>query len=266
LSERERLGARADAGRAPRLSAFAAARIALVVALLLLAIYAVVGAVSGKPQPTFVVVLEIIVPLLIGGVFVALQRVEGGRARVAQVAAIESERRFRTAVEAARCGVWEWDLENDCVILSEVMGVMLGWGGGGEVGGAEVLARIAPEHRDRVQKGLEEAAAHGAFDVSFRVPPAAPGGRSAWIDARGQAVGEPQDGVFTRLVGVALDVTQSARAQPRATPRTPPAETPSTAYRRLSSFRRARTPADVQPHLRELFGLERACCKPWAVA
>jgi two-component system cell cycle sensor histidine kinase PleC len=55
--------------------------------------------------------------------------------------------------------------------------------------------------------------AHGAFDVSFRVQRL---DGAVWIDARGQALGERADGRFTRLVGVALDVTEERVAQVRA--------------------------------------------------
>jgi two-component system cell cycle sensor histidine kinase PleC len=188
----------------------------LLVALLLLAFYTAVGVVQVERERTLTSALQFVLPVLVAAGLIALLLREGRRSKAAQIAAAESERRYRTAVEAARCGVWEWDLEGDCVFLSEIMGVMLGWGGGGDVAGAEVLARIAPEHRDRVQKGLEEAARHGAFDVSFRVPSTRPGGRSAWIDARGQAAGEAVGGVYTRLIGVALDVTEERTADARA--------------------------------------------------
>jgi two-component system, cell cycle sensor histidine kinase PleC len=177
-------------------------------------------ALAAEPRPATAVgsylgnVLALVGPILIIAGLLFLLRAESRRASAAQTAFAESERRFRLAVEAARCGVWEWDLEGDAVFLSEVMGAMLGWGGGGVVGGGEVVARIAPEHRDRIRSALEEAGAHGAFDVSFRVPMA--GGRSAWIDARGQAFGESKNGAYTRLIGVALDVTDERQAQARA--------------------------------------------------
>jgi two-component system cell cycle sensor histidine kinase PleC len=60
---------------------------------------------------------------------------------------------------------------------------------------------------------MSAAMAHGAFDVSFRVQRLE---GAIWIDARGQGVGETQDGRFTRLVGVALDVTEERIAQVRA--------------------------------------------------
>lgn len=37
----------------------------------------------------------------------------------------DTERRFRVAVEAARCGVWEWDLVRGEVVLSDYMAALL---------------------------------------------------------------------------------------------------------------------------------------------
>jgi two-component system cell cycle sensor histidine kinase PleC len=266
LSEPERLGvvrtAEAPARRAPGL-----ARVGLVAGAVLLVAYTVFGAFVMGARPGWASAFQLLAPVLIGGALLFLLAREGQKSKLAQAAAADSERRFRTAVEAARCGVWEWDLEGDCVYLSEVMGAMLGWGGGGEVGGGEVLARIAPEHQSRVQKGLEDAARHGAFDVSFRVPPRAPGGRSAWIDARGQAVGEPQDGVFTRLIGVALDVTEERQAEARA-------HAAETRLRdAIDSVSEAFVLFDARGRLlmcnrtfRELFGLEPRLLKPASLA
>jgi len=153
-------------------------------------------------------------PLAIGCGLALLLLVQVRRAETVQRAFAESERRFRLAVEAARCGIWEWDLDADQVFMSDVTGAILGWGGGGVAPGADVLARIGAEHRDRVRQTLMAARAYGAFDVSFRAPDAA--GRSTWIDARGQAFGEPGASGFTRIIGVMLDVTEERMAQARA--------------------------------------------------
>jgi two-component system cell cycle sensor histidine kinase PleC len=128
-------------------------------------------------------------------------------------ARIEAERRFRLAVEAARCGVWEWRLDDDSLHMSDVMGAMLGWGGGGVAQGADVLARIAPQHQGRVRQALREAQAQGAFDVSFHIPVSARG--PAWLDMRGQGVGAGPDG-YRSVIGVALDVTDERNAEIRA--------------------------------------------------
>jgi len=152
-------------------------------------------------------------PLLIGVLLALLVMVQNRQARAARKAFISTEQRFRLAVEAARCGIWEWDLKADKVFMSDVTGAILGWGGGGVVDSAEVLSRVAPDHRERVRQALEAARLYGAFDVSFRVPDRA--GRTAWIDARGQGI-EPAGGGFARIIGVMLDVTDERLAQARA--------------------------------------------------
>jgi len=156
----------------------------------------------------------LLAPLAIGSALAWMLLVQIRKAEEAQKAHAETERRFRLAVEAARCGIWEWDLTNDQMFMSDVSGVILGWGGGGVAGGPEILARIAPEHRERVRQTLDAARSYGAFDVSFRVPDR--DGRSAWIDARGQAVGEPDASGFKRIIGVMMDVTEERLNQARA--------------------------------------------------
>jgi two-component system, cell cycle sensor histidine kinase PleC len=159
-------------------------------------------------------VFSLVAPLMAGIALALLFVVQSRKAEVAEKAFAESERRFRLAVEAARCGIWEWDLDADRMLMSDIAGAILGWGGAGVVGGPELLARIAPEHRDRVLQTLAAARTHGAFDVSFRLPDR--NGRSAWIDARGQAMGQPGDAGYGRIIGVMLDVTDERLSQARA--------------------------------------------------
>ncbi len=97
-------------------------------------------------------------PLAIGGLLTLLLMLQSRHARMAQRAFSDTEQRFRLAVEAARCGIWEWDLKTDRVFMSDVTGAILGWGGGGVVEGGQVLDRIAPDHRDRVQQALARGA------------------------------------------------------------------------------------------------------------
>lgn len=46
--------------------------------------------------------------------------------------------------------------------------------------------------------------------------PARDGGRAIWIDARGQGFGKPGEDGYSRIIGVALDVTEERLAQARA--------------------------------------------------
>ena len=153
-------------------------------------------------------------PLAIGIGLAILMLGQIRRAETVRRAFTESERRFRLAVEAAHCGIWEWDLPSDQLTMSDMSGAILGWGGAGVAPGAEVLERVAAEHRDRLRQALAGARAYGAFDVSFCIPNR--GGRAAWIDARGQAAGEAGPDGYERIIGVMLDVTEERTTQARA--------------------------------------------------
>jgi two-component system, cell cycle sensor histidine kinase PleC len=180
-------------------------------------------AVAGQTAPGLVSVsnermeglVSLLVPLAVGIALALFLYMQSRKNQVVQQAFMASEQRFRLAVEAARCGIWEWDLENDQVFMSEVTGVIFGWGGAGVVSGQEVLDRVAPDHRERVRQALAHASAYGAFDVSFRVP-GRDGRRSIWIDARGQGLEGAQADNHQRIIGVALDVTEERIAQARA--------------------------------------------------
>jgi two-component system cell cycle sensor histidine kinase PleC len=190
-----------------------AVKLAILGALILLGLNAALAAIRLRETHTGSLG-DLVAPLATAALLALLLVVQGWQADAAARALAESEERFRLAVEAARCGIWEWDVRSGELFMSEVTGAILGWGGGGVAPTEQVLERIAPEHRERVRNALNEAAQHGAFDVTFRV--AAPHAGSAWVDARGQALGERDAEGYRRLVGVALDVTDERLAQVRA--------------------------------------------------
>ena len=171
---------------------------------------------AGGPQAASRItdIVSLMAPLAIGCALALMVMMQMRRGEETQKAFAETERRFRMAVEAARCGIWEWDLDHDQMFMSDITGAILGWGGGGVAPGADVLERIAADHRERVRQTLESARTYGAFDVSFRV--IMPGGESAWIDARGQASGEAGAKGYRRILGVMLDVTEERITQARA--------------------------------------------------
>ena len=156
----------------------------------------------------------LLAPMVIGAMVLLLVLIQQARQRGLRKEFADTERRFRVAVEGARCGVWEWDLEADEVTLSDYMAVMLGLERGGVVPAETVLARVHPRYRDPLLHALRQAATFGAFEASFPVPDAQ--GRARWIDARGQARGDRGDEGFTVILGVALDITEERRAKAQA--------------------------------------------------
>jgi two-component system cell cycle sensor histidine kinase PleC len=153
-------------------------------------------------------------PLGLGALVGVLMLVQGWRQRRATRDWAETEHRFRVAVEAARCGVWEWDLEAEEVTLSDYMATLLGLPEGGVVPAATVLGRVHPKYRELVEHALRQAATFGAFETTFPVTGA--NSTIRWIDARGQARGERDEGGFINILGVALDITEARRAKAQA--------------------------------------------------
>jgi two-component system cell cycle sensor histidine kinase PleC len=205
------VAARADLDARARLPSQRFSRITIVVALTLLAAYALAALPECRSLDQF---LWRATPLVIATGLAMLLLAESLRVEHANLAYSDNEQRFRLAVEAARCGIWEWDLAADRIFMSEVTAALFGWPGG-LVDGQAVLDRVSPGHRDDLREALSNAALYGGFDVSFRVP-SLTGGRPVWIDARGQGFGQSPDGGYARIIGVALDVTEERLAQARA--------------------------------------------------
>jgi two-component system cell cycle sensor histidine kinase PleC len=191
-------------------------RIAILSALVILAVYtaAALLRLTRSPDHQAEEIVWLVVPLAVAIVLGVGLLFESRRVERAHVRFNESERRFRLAVEAARCGIWEWDLATDTIFMSDVTASLFSWRGG-VVDGQQVLDRVWPGHRDGLRDALRAAALYGGFDVSFRVP-SLTGGRPVWIDARGEAFGESPEGGYARIIGVALDVTEERLAQARA--------------------------------------------------
>jgi two-component system cell cycle sensor histidine kinase PleC len=202
-------GAAEPARRKPPSGRFRRAIIAAGVAVLVADIAMAVARGPGGEERLFQVI-----PALVALAMCALLWLESVRLERAHADWSDGERRFRLAVEAARCGIWEWDLAEDRIFMSDVTAALFGWRGG-EVEGQQVLERVSEGHRNGLREALANAAIYGGFDVSFRVP-SLTGGRPVWIDARGRGFGRSPEGGYARIIGVALDVTEERLAQARA--------------------------------------------------
>ena len=186
---------------------FGLVRVALLVTILLLALNTTFGIERAMREGDVGEMAGLVVPLAIGLVLAALLYFQSRRAEEVQRTYLASEQRFRLAVEAARCGIWEWDLERDEIFLSETTATMLEMPQLRTTPGQEAVNRVAAADRHIVLRALANAAAGGPFEAAFRVPRA--DGGYTWIDARGRGFGEG------RIIGVALDMTQDRLAQHR---------------------------------------------------
>ena len=153
-------------------------------------------------------------PLLVVVLFLAIIALQNWRQARAGRRWADTERRFRVAVEAARCGVWEWDLARGEVVLSDYMALLLEVEPGAVLTTQALIERVHPRYRETLVNALDVAMAHGAFDVTFPVP--LKGGGVRWIDARGQSRQPRREGGYVSLMGVALDITEARRAKAQA--------------------------------------------------
>ena len=126
----------------------------------------------------------------------------------------ETERRFRIAVEAARCGVWDWDLQKGQITFSDYMAALFEVPPGTVMTHDEVIERIHPHYRDAFVGALSDARIKGQFDLAFPIPLS--DGTVRWIDARGSSRSSKHPGEFTHLMGIALDVTEARRIKAQA--------------------------------------------------
>ncbi|HEY7294281.1 MAG TPA: PAS domain S-box protein, partial [Dehalococcoidia bacterium] len=126
--------------------------------------------------------------------------------------AARREATLRVALEAARAGVWEWNLASGELRWSGEFEALLGLPRGflGD-SFAAYLELVHPDDRDRVRVALLGAAKHcSEYDLEFRFLP--PGGAQRWIRASGRA---ERDGRrrLPRVVGLVQDVTAQKHAE-----------------------------------------------------
>ncbi|WP_312220456.1 ATP-binding protein, partial [Brevundimonas sp.] len=153
-------------------------------------------------------------PLLMVVLMLAVIAVQNWRQMRTSRRWADTERRFRVAVEAARCGVWEWDLAKGEATLSDYMAALLEVETGTILTTQAMVERVHPRYRQLMVQALDKAMADGVFEAAFPVPLSNGGVR--WIDARGQSRQPRRDGGYDSLMGVALDVTDARRTKAQA--------------------------------------------------
>ncbi|MCC5995046.1 MAG: PAS-domain containing protein [Oceanicaulis sp.] len=128
-----------------------------------------------------------------------------GELGVAEGKLRESQNRLHLAMEGARVGVWDWDLDTDSVLLTESFAQVLGRVQAEELSGPEFLLLLSEEDRNKVRAALRSAAQSHDLDVEVRSAQL-----PVWLQMRGRIMAGTR-----RLVGVAIDITERKGAQAR---------------------------------------------------
>lgn len=119
-----------------------------------------------------------------------------------------SREQLALAMDAAREGVWDWDLIRDRIYFSEHLANLLDMPC--ELSASardEWLQRIHPADRERERTRLETIIAEqaGFYDSSYRMQHS--DGQYRWIQSRGKLLLNSH-GVPVRFIGMAMDITQ----------------------------------------------------------
>ena len=127
-------------------------------------------------------------------------------------AVTESEAHLRLVLETAGLGVWEWNVVDDVVHVSERLLPALGLREGAAFPNYETaLASVCDEDRERCDQAVKRAlAGEGSFALEFRV--VWPDGSLQWISSTA-LVFRDASGSAVRMIGVTNDITERKQSE-----------------------------------------------------
>jgi PAS domain S-box-containing protein len=128
-----------------------------------------------------------------------------------QQALRESEERMSLAMDAAKLGLWEWNVSKDELWGTKPRRALLGLPTSGKIKLEDGLSAVHADDRDRVRQTLHDAARTGEdYHLEYRV--VLPDGSVQWTDHRGRCVrGAGSNELILR--GISMDVTERKRAE-----------------------------------------------------
>ena len=124
---------------------------------------------------------------------------------------LETESRLDLALKAGKMGAWEWNLQTDHVILSDLAYEIWDISPDGAASADLILSRIHPADAPRVKGALEAAIEHdAAYDEEFRI--VRRDGVERWLAGRGQVV-RGDDGNATHIRGINYDISSEKQTE-----------------------------------------------------
>jgi len=129
-----------------------------------------------------------------------------------QEALQKTEEKLRVALNAARMGTWEWEIESNKETFDDSLRDLFGLRPDDEVNTIEdFYARIHPDDRANVIAAFERTRHEGIhLDTEFRV--IRPDGTQRWLIDQGELIRD-EHGKPRRLTGACVDVTQRKQAE-----------------------------------------------------
>ena len=129
----------------------------------------------------------------------------------------DSEERMSLAVESAQLALWDWDVTNDRVWMTDEGRKFLGFEPGEPIHFSNLASldgRVHPDDRvmraTAIQRALET---RGSYEVEYRI--ILPDGSVRWLAARGHPSPAAND-ALPRMLGVSMDITRQKQADAEA--------------------------------------------------
>jgi PAS domain S-box-containing protein len=118
----------------------------------------------------------------------------------------EYEERWRLALEGGRLGVWDWNINTNEVLCSNLFRAILGYEEGGLFNTFDkVMSIIHPNDRSFVKDKLNKHLQGEEYDVEFRMK--CKDGKYKWLRSKGKVSELTGDGRQLRMVGIHEDIT-----------------------------------------------------------
>ena len=122
-----------------------------------------------------------------------------------------SEERMSLAVESAQLALWDWDVANDRVWMTDEGRKFFGFEPGEPIDHATLAGRVHPDDRAVRAAAIQHAlATGGSYEAEYRI--ILPDGSVRWIAARGRSPSPAVNDAPPRILGVSMDITRQKQA------------------------------------------------------
>ena len=127
--------------------------------------------------------------------------------RAVETALHESDERLRSALNAARMGIWEWLLESDEITWSPQMYSVFGVNETNFDGSfSSYIALVHPDDRERARQNVESCLRGTTAEVAFEHRVVGSDGVLRWVENRGRLLRDAA-GKAVRMAGTSMDST-----------------------------------------------------------
>jgi PAS domain S-box-containing protein len=126
----------------------------------------------------------------------------------------ESEQRLKLAADAARLGLWSWDVERDEIWTTPQGRALFGFPATERLDRNRFFAAVHPDDREFVRQAVAESLRAGTdYEREYRA--ILPNGGTRWVAVRGHVVRDAAHRAV-RVLGVAMDITARKEAEEAA--------------------------------------------------